>query len=45
VAHLAELNHSKRFWRLVARLYPEWREAREQLELAGASLPLFITRG
>ncbi len=45
VAHLAELNHSKRFWRLVARLYPEWREAREQLELAGASLPLFVTRG
>ena len=45
VAHLAELNHSKRFWSLVARLYPEWREARERLELAGASLPLFVTRG
>lgn len=41
VAHLVELNHSKRFWGLVARLYPGWREARERLELAGAALPNF----
>jgi len=40
-AHLAELNHSKRFWALVAGLYPAWREARERLELAGAALPIF----
>ncbi|MEA3194104.1 MAG: hypothetical protein QOD26_2437 [Betaproteobacteria bacterium] len=40
VAHLVELNHSRRFWTLLARLYPDWRGAREQLELAGASLPL-----
>ena len=40
VAHLVELNHSKRFWNLLARLYPHWREARERLELAGASLPI-----
>jgi predicted metal-dependent hydrolase len=40
VAHLVELNHSKRFWNLLARLYPEWRRARHQLELAGASLPI-----
>jgi hypothetical protein len=40
VAHLVELNHSKRFWTLLARLYPEWRRARHQLELAGASLPI-----
>jgi predicted metal-dependent hydrolase len=40
VAHLVELNHSKRFWSVLARLYPEWREARERLELAGASLPI-----
>ena len=40
VAHLVELNHSKRFWSLLARLYPDWREARERLELAGASLPI-----
>ncbi len=40
VAHLVELNHSKRFWNLLARLYPDWRRARHQLELAGASLPI-----
>jgi predicted metal-dependent hydrolase len=40
VAHLVELNHSRRFWSLLARLYPEWREARERLELVGASLPI-----
>ena len=45
VAHLVELNHSKRFWQLVAGLYPGWREARESLELAGASLPILRTRG
>ena len=39
-AHLVELNHSKRFWNLVGKLYPHWREARERLELAGASLPV-----
>lgn len=40
VAHLVELNHSKRFWNLLASLYPDWREARQRLELAGASLPI-----
>ena len=40
-AHLLELNHSPRFWRLVADLYPDWIEARERLELAGAALPIF----
>lgn len=40
VAHLVELNHSKRFWNLLGRLYPDWREARHRLELAGASLPI-----
>jgi predicted metal-dependent hydrolase len=39
-AHLVEMNHSKRFWDLVASLYPAWREAREELELAGAAIPL-----
>jgi hypothetical protein len=42
VAHLVELNHSKRFWNLLAKLYPDWREARERLELAGASLPIIL---
>ena len=40
VAHLVELNHSRRFWSVVGELYPAWREARERLELAGASLPI-----
>jgi predicted metal-dependent hydrolase len=40
VAHLVELNHSRRFWAQVAALYPQWRGAREQLKLAGASLPV-----
>ena len=40
VAHLVEMNHSKRFWSLVSGLYPAWREARERLELAGAAIPI-----
>lgn len=40
VAHLVEMNHSKRFWQLVSSLYPAWREARAALELAGASIPI-----
>ena len=40
VAHLVELNHSKRFWNVLAGLYPDWRDARHRLELAGASLPI-----
>ena len=41
VAHLVELNHSRRFWAVLASLYPDWRAARERLELAGAALPVF----
>ena len=40
VAHLVEMNHSRRFWSLLGRLYPAWREMRERLELAGATLPV-----
>jgi predicted metal-dependent hydrolase len=40
VAHLVEMNHSRRFWALLARLDPGWREARERLELAAATLPV-----
>ena len=39
---MAEMNHSPRFWSLVETLYPAWREAREQLELAGASIPRIV---
>ncbi len=44
VAHLVELNHSRRFWSLVTSLYPDWRAARERLELAGAALPILKGR-
>lgn len=38
VAHLVEMNHSERFWRLVQLLYPEHATAREWLRRNGASL-------
>lgn len=40
VAHLIEMNHSPRFWALVAQLYPNWRAARAQLREAGRLLPV-----
>ena len=39
VAHLVELNHSKRFWKLLETLYPEWRAARIDIRHTGALLP------
>lgn len=38
VAHLVEMNHSARFWRLVARLCPNWRQERDWLKRNGARL-------
>jgi predicted metal-dependent hydrolase len=38
VAHLLELNHSPRFWRLVARLYPNYERAKIWLDLHGTEL-------
>lgn len=40
VAHLVEMNHGPRFWRLVESLYPDWRTARAALKRDGAALPL-----
>ncbi|MEW6515194.1 MAG: SprT family zinc-dependent metalloprotease [Pseudomonadota bacterium] len=40
VAHLVEMNHGARFWRLVERIYPDWRAARAALKQEGAALPL-----
>ncbi len=38
VAHLAEMNHSRRFWRLVERMCPRWRRAKAWLEAHGTDL-------
>jgi hypothetical protein len=43
VAHLAEMNHSPRFWAVVERLYPDWRAARAALRRAAATLPVIAT--
>src|SRR5436190_3435242 len=40
VAHLVEMNHSQRYWTLLERLYPGWREARERLELSARTVPI-----
>lgn len=39
VAHLAELNHSRRFWATLESLYPDCRTARRELHLAAAAIP------
>ncbi len=38
VAHLVELNHSARFWRLVERIYPDFERAKVWLEVHGTDL-------
>jgi predicted metal-dependent hydrolase len=38
VAHRVELNHSKRFWWAVERIFPEWRRAEAWLRAHGPSL-------
>ena len=38
VAHRVELNHSRRFWRVVERLFPEWRRAEAWLKAHGNGL-------
>ncbi|HLW04737.1 MAG TPA: SprT family zinc-dependent metalloprotease [Azoarcus sp.] len=44
VAHLVEMNHSPRFWRIVETLYPDWREARRALAEAAVLLPAIDAR-
>jgi predicted metal-dependent hydrolase len=39
MAHLRELNHSARFWAVVAGIFPEYRDARRELRRLGAALP------
>ena len=38
VAHLAELNHSRRFWKLVKRLHPDCERAKVWLDVHGTDL-------
>jgi len=38
IAHRVELNHSKRFWRTVEKIYPDWRRAEAWLRAHGPSL-------
>ncbi|MBU0750870.1 MAG: M48 family metallopeptidase [Gammaproteobacteria bacterium] len=40
LAHLAEMNHSARFWAEVERIYPDWRAVRAELKLRGREIPL-----
>jgi hypothetical protein len=41
LAHRRELNHSVRFWDVVATLYPRYREARRELSALSRTLPEF----
>ena len=38
VAHLVEMNHSRAFWRVVARICPEWERAKSWLNAHGTAL-------
>jgi predicted metal-dependent hydrolase len=38
VAHLVELNHSPRFWRLVSKIYPDFERAKAWLDVHGTDL-------
>lgn len=40
LAHLVEMNHSARFWQVVAGVYPDWQAARLALKQQGQDLPL-----
>ena len=45
VAHLMEMNHSPRFWRLVAAHCPHWQRAERWLKRRGDALHLIGTEG
>lgn len=39
LAHLVEMNHSRRFWQVVERLYPDFRPARDELRAHALLMP------
>jgi len=39
MAHLIEMNHSPRFWKVVERLYPDYRAARDELKRLAITCP------
>jgi predicted metal-dependent hydrolase len=38
LAHLREMNHSRRYWRVVQEFFPAWREAEQWLKRHGRDL-------
>ena len=44
VAHLKEMNHGPRFWKLVEKLHPQYREAQEWLRVHGRSLQRYAPK-
>jgi len=40
LAHLVEMNHGPRFWAAVENIYPDWRNARRELKVRAAKLPM-----
>jgi predicted metal-dependent hydrolase len=40
LAHLVEMNHSQRFWAEVARIFPDWKDARRDLKALAGELPI-----
>jgi len=45
VAHLKEMNHTKRFWGLVAERCPSWREQKKWLDEHGTELAAVLSSG
>jgi predicted metal-dependent hydrolase len=44
LCHLRIRSHSPRFWALVEKLYPEWREQRDWLRIHGQALKAELAR-